>query len=119
MARCVDQRRGQGGARRGGSRAAGDHGRKLRERVRDAVRGRTLGSGHTRQAYRVAPYLLRLHGLLHRYIKKGDDLQRHLEEGSYSPTLRDDAQEARDRVFGYLREIPGKETYLALRSIAE
>ena len=80
---------------------------------------RREGSGHARQAYRAAGHLLRLHSLLHRYIKKGEDLQRHLEEGGYSPTLRDDAQEARDRVFGYLKEIPGKETYLALRAIAE
>jgi hypothetical protein len=83
------------------------------------VGSRREGSGHTRQAYLTEGHLLRLHGLLHRYIRKSEDLQRHLEEGGYSPTLRDDAQEARDRVFGYLREIPGKETYLALRAIAE
>jgi hypothetical protein len=77
------------------------------------------GAGHSRQAYRAARHLLRLHRVLHRYIKPSEDLQRHLEEGCYSPSLRDDAQEARDRVLGYLREIPGKETYLALRAIAE
>ena len=79
---------------------------------------RREGSGHTRQAYIAAGHLLRLHRILHAHIKKGEDLQRHLEEGCYSPTLRDDAQEARDRVFGYLKDIPGKETYLALRAIA-
>jgi hypothetical protein len=79
---------------------------------------RREGSGHTRQAYTAAGHLLRLHRILHAHIKKSEDLQRHLEEGGYSPTLRDDAQEARDRVFGYLKEIPGKETYLALRAIA-
>ena len=79
---------------------------------------RREGSGHTRQAYRTAGHLLRLHSILHEYIKKSEDLQRLLEEGAYSPTLRDDAQEARDRVFGHLKEMPGKETYLALRAIA-
>ncbi len=55
---------------------------------------RREGSGHSRQAYNSAGHLLRLHRILHTHIKKSEDLERHLEEGCYSPTLRDDAQEA-------------------------
>ena len=37
----------------------------------------------------------------------------------YSPGLRDDAQEARERLFNLLSEIPGKETYIALTELIE
>jgi hypothetical protein len=36
----------------------------------------------------------------------------------YTPELRDDAQDARNELFTMLSDIPGKETYLALRDLA-
>lgn len=36
----------------------------------------------------------------------------------YSPTLRDDAQDARNALYGLLRTIPGKEAFIALSEIA-
>jgi hypothetical protein len=36
----------------------------------------------------------------------------------YSPELRDNAQDARNNLLGLLKEIPGKESFLALREIA-
>lgn len=68
--------------------------------------------------FRTPQRLLRLYRILHKHIKRRDDLDR-IGRGCYSPTLRDDAQEARDRVFTHLREMPGKDAYLAVRTIAD
>jgi hypothetical protein len=72
----------------------------------------------SRQQFRTPQRLLRLYRILHRHIKRRDDLDR-IGKGTYSPTLRDDAQEARDSVFTHLREMPGKDAYLAVRTIAD
>ncbi|WP_145517474.1 NACHT domain-containing protein [Yersinia mollaretii] len=54
-----------------------------------------------------------LYLLMFKYINPIDDID-HSSGGVYSPTLRDDAQGARDLIFQWLAEIPGKETYIAL-----
>ncbi|MDY4386418.1 NACHT domain-containing protein [Pectobacterium aroidearum] len=54
--------------------------------------------------------------LMTSYIKPEDDLDRTTVT-SYTPTLRDDAQSARDLLFQWLAGIPGKETYVALMEL--
>ncbi len=56
--------------------------------------------------------------LIHKHIRTEDDINR-FGGGAYSPTLIDDAQEARGRLFRLLRDIPGKATYLALIDLSQ
>jgi hypothetical protein len=62
--------------------------------------------------------IVRLYQLMHIYIREEDDTNR-ANRGCYSPTLRDDAQDARNNLFNTLKEIPGEDTYNALKSISE
>ncbi len=62
--------------------------------------------------------LLNLYMLMHKYIRVEDDIER-AGKGAYSPELRDDAQEARSQIFGLLKDIPGKATYLAMLHISQ
>jgi hypothetical protein len=78
--------------------------------------GRLSGSG-ARHAYRAVQYMKALYLTVHAYVRAEDDIQR-AGKGVYSPGLRDDAQEARDALFAFIRETPGKEAYLALLDIA-
>ncbi len=71
-----------------------------------------------RDAFKKPKYLKNLHLLMHKYIRVEDDLDRS-KEGSFSPVLRDDAQDARDRLISILRDIPGKESYVVLKELAE
>lgn len=64
-----------------------------------------------------ATFLKNLFLLMHQYIKKSDDINRS-GGGVYSPTLRDHAQDARDSLFNILKNISGKETFLALKQLA-
>lgn len=64
-------------------------------------------------AFRSPGHLKSLYALMHRYIREKEDIQR-AGGGVYSPGLRDDAQDARNQLFALLKEIPGKEAYLAL-----
>lgn len=54
--------------------------------------------------------------LMLKYIKPDDDID-HSNGRVYSPTLRDDAQGARELLFQWLAEIPGKETYIVLMDL--
>ncbi|EMO7852081.1 hypothetical protein WDR87_003580 [Klebsiella quasipneumoniae] len=54
--------------------------------------------------------------IMTRYIKPEDDLDRTTVT-CYTPTLRDDAQSARELLFQWLAAIPGKETYVALMEL--
>jgi hypothetical protein len=65
--------------------------------------------------YKRPSTLLLLNRLMHIYIKSSDDIHR---KGVYSPGLRDDAQDARERLLQFLREVPGKEAYLGLLELA-
>ena len=69
-------------------------------------------------SYRKPAHLKHLFGLMHVHIREEQDINR--EGGSaYSPGLRDNAQKARDGLFQHLCDIPGKETYLAIRELEE
>ncbi len=69
-------------------------------------------------AFRNPKHLMSLYVLMHRYIREKEDIQR-AGKGVYSPGLRDDAQDARNQLFSMLKEIPGKEAYLALMQLAQ
>jgi hypothetical protein len=66
--------------------------------------------------FRTADHLKSLYVLMHRYIQEKKDINR-AGEGSYSPVLRDDAQEARNRLFSLLSQIPGKASYTAIKQL--
>jgi hypothetical protein len=72
------------------------------------------GTGSNIGNFRTAKYLKILYVLMHRYIRASEDINR-AGMGMYSPELRDDAQDARNRLFNLLSEVRGKETYIALR----
>ena len=76
------------------------------------------GTGTRVGAYRNARDLKEIFILMHRYIRVADDFDR-AGKGVYTPTLRDGAQEARDRLFTMLAAIPGAETYVALKKLEE
>jgi hypothetical protein len=70
-----------------------------------------------RQSFRTPQHLKSLYLLMHEYIRHEEDISR-AGTGVYSPELRDNAQDARNNLLGLLKEIPGKESFLALREIA-
>lgn len=76
------------------------------------IGGRTQ-EGRSRRAYRTIEHVKTLFLLMHRYIKRKDDIDR-VGKGVYSPGARDDAQDARNVLFRFIQEAPGKEAYLAL-----
>jgi len=73
---------------------------------------RRTGS-NAREKFKAPEYLKNLYLLMHKYIKVEEDIVR-AGKGAYSPGLRDDAQDARSRLFSILVEISGKESYLAM-----
>lgn len=62
--------------------------------------------------------LKELYVLAHRVVRVGNDLNR-ANTGVYSPTLRDDAQDARERLFSLLSELPKEATYRTILELAE
>lgn len=68
--------------------------------------------------YQKVENLTTLIKLMHQYISHSEDINRS-NGGAYSPTLRDNAQDARDFLFRLLKDIPGKETYLAMLDLAQ
>jgi hypothetical protein len=70
-----------------------------------------------RDAFKSPKYLKSIYLLMHNYIRRDEDIDR-TESGTYTPNLRDNAQEARNRLFGLLKEVRGKESYLAIKEIA-
>lgn len=81
-----------------------------------ALLGDRFGSGARFGAFRTTRHLKTLYVLMHRHIRAADDLDR-ANKGVYSPTLRDDAQDARNRLFQILSDIPGPETYAAIKAL--
>ena len=69
-------------------------------------------------AFLTAAHLKRLYLLMHQYIRREEDIER-AGKGVFSPKLRDDAQEARNRLFNELNKLPGKDAFLAMKEIAE
>lgn len=68
-------------------------------------------------AFRTPEHLQTLYVLMHKHIRVADDIDR-ANKGIYSPTRRDEAQEARSRLFSLLAEIPGESTYRAITQLA-
>jgi hypothetical protein len=79
--------------------------------------GRRHDATTIRQKYKTPEYLKALYLLMHKHIRKKDDINR-VGMGTYTPVLRDDAQDARNSLFNLLSQIPGKESFLALNEIA-
>ncbi len=80
--------------------------------------GRRSGRTRMRDAFRTAPHLKELYLLIQHHVRESEDIER-AGKGVYSPGLRDDAQDARHHLFSLLKEIPGKEAYLALVALGE
>jgi hypothetical protein len=70
------------------------------------------------QNYLQTETLLSLIKLMHSHIRIAEDINR-AGTGTYSPCLRDKAQDARNHLFQLLLDIPGKPTYLALRDLTQ
>jgi hypothetical protein len=81
-----------------------------------ALLGDRRGGGGGAMAYRTPDHLKQLYVLMYRYIRASDDIER-ANKGVYSPTVRDDAQEARNRLFNLLTEIPGEASYRAIKDL--
>jgi hypothetical protein len=81
-----------------------------------------LGGRHrtsrVRKAFQTPAVLRRLYILVHKHVRSSDDVER-ANKGVYSPGLRDNAQDARERLVNILGEIPGRDAYLALKEISE
>jgi hypothetical protein len=80
-----------------------------------------LGRGaisKVRSAFRTPEHLKTLYLLMNQHIRPKEDMER-AGKGVYSPGLRDDAQDARNSLSESLRNIPGKDAFLALSDIAE
>lgn len=76
------------------------------------------GIGQRFGGFRQPVHLKTLYVLMHTYIRVADDIER-AGKGAFTPTLRDDAQNSRNRLFGLLADVPGAESYAALRALAE
>lgn len=70
------------------------------------------------QSFRNPEHLKKLYLLMYENIRPQDDID-HSDGEAYWVTARDDAQKGRDRLLSLLCEIPGKETYLALRELIQ
>lgn len=68
--------------------------------------------------FKTPSYLKRIYLLIHGSVKASDDIER-AGKGVYSPTLRDDAQDARERLFSLLAEIPNELAYRAILELAD
>lgn len=83
-----------------------------------------MGSRHSNEIgpnigrYRTAEHLKSLYILIHRYVRAKEDINR-AGGGVYSPALRDDAQDARNKLFNLLSEIPGKASYTAISELID
>lgn len=83
-----------------------------------ALLGDRHGTGNKSGAYRTADHLKSLYVLMHRFIRAREDIER-AGKGAYSPTLRDNAQDARNNLFNMLSSVPGPETYAAIKALAK
>lgn len=77
---------------------------------------RSGGAGNA--AWKTPEDLKALYVLMHRHIRADEDLNR-ANGGVYSPTTRDDAQDARSTLFNLLSAIPGEATYRQILALAE
>ena len=75
-------------------------------------------SSRARNSFHSPAVLTRLYLLVHEHVRYCEDIDR-ANQGAYSPSLRDNAQDARERLVGILSEISGRDAYLALKVISE
>jgi hypothetical protein len=80
--------------------------------------GRRDDGSAAREAFKKPEYLKSLYLLMYEHIRREEDINRS-GTGTYSPGLRDHAQDARNNLFNLLNQIPGKESFLALNDIAK
>jgi hypothetical protein len=85
--------------------------------VTGLFRGSRSEPHHTRQAFSTPAHLRALYMLMQTYVREDDDIE-HESGEAYSPDLRDHAQDARNALYNKLREIAGKEAFVALSEIA-
>jgi hypothetical protein len=83
-----------------------------------ALLGDRHGTGTRVGAFRNAQNLKALYILMHRYIRVAEDIDRS-GKGVYSPTLRDNAQDARNTLFNMIVEVPGAEAYAAMKALEQ
>lgn len=88
------------------------------ERFVLALVGGRRQSGPTVGLWKAPAHLKQLYVLMHRHIRSAEDSDRR-GGGAYSPTIRDDAQDARGQLFSLLAEIPGEATYREILALAE
>jgi len=98
--------------------ALGDLASEFAQNFAVSLMGTRFGGNAMSSGYRSAAHLKTLYVLMHRFIRAEDDIER-AGTGVYSPTLRDNAQDARNKLFNLLAEMPGEETYLALKQLAK
>lgn len=79
--------------------------------------GRRTRISHERNDFKQPIYLKRLYLLMHRHIRLEDDINR-VGGGVYSPTLRDDAQDARELLFRELDALKGKDAFYEMQKLA-
>lgn len=87
------------------------------ERFVVALAGSRNEAGPAVGAWRKPVHLRTLYALMHKHIRVAEDINR-ANGGVYSPSIRDDAQDARSRLFSILAEIPGEHTYREILKLA-
>jgi hypothetical protein len=86
------------------------------EFINHLLGSRRSSVSNIRTGFRTPEYLKRLYLLMHQHIRAKEDIKRG--PGGFSPGLRDDAQSARETLAELLRNIPGKDAFIALMEIA-
>ncbi|ADY81877.1 hypothetical protein BDGL_001291 [Acinetobacter pittii PHEA-2] len=79
---------------------------------RDSINGKAGDN-----QFKEVRYLKWLYSLMCKYIKIEEDINRR-GSGVYSPEIRDNAQEARDLIFTYLKEVPCAQSYYAIKDLS-
>lgn len=72
---------------------------------------------HERNDFKQPVYLRRLYLIMHEYIRLQDDIDRS-GGGVYRPTLRDDAQDARELLFRELDALNGRDAFYEMKYLA-
>lgn len=70
-----------------------------------------------RDSHKTPEHLKNLYILMHQYIRREEDIDRY-KGGAFTPNSRDFAQDAREYIYNNLANIPGKDAFDALVSIA-